>query len=199
MNLLDYILIAIILLVALIRTFQMFLPHKKRKPGKIVAPWTLTLILISFYTVVFVSCIEYFLRDNEINLFVSAVGVLLIIPIRIIKNMAVKELGEYWSIHIEIRKNQPLITSGIYGYIRNPSYLTGILESIAIPLIANAWGMLLYGFTINLVVYYFRIKLEEQALMTHYGERYLDYVQEVNAFCPKMKKIRMKLLVSHRG
>ena len=49
-----------------------------------------------------------------------------------------KTLGVYHGIHIEIRESHELIQSGPYLYLRNPYYLSNILEAIALTLIVNS-------------------------------------------------------------
>ena len=48
-------------------------------------------------------------------------------------------LGPYWSHSLELRQGHPLITSGIYRYIRHPMYTFGWFLGIAQGLLLQNW------------------------------------------------------------
>lgn len=62
--------------------------------------------------------------------------------------------------HIETWPNQALVTSGPYRFIRHPAYAGSILQTIGLPLILNAWPLLL-GCAVLLALFVRRIQLEE--------------------------------------
>ena len=78
--------------------------------------------------------------------------------------LAIRTLGWRWSTRIMIVPNTPLVTTGIYQYIRHPNYLGVILEIAFVPLIHGAWRTaLLFSFA-NGILLWIRIKAEEKAL-----------------------------------
>ena len=46
-----------------------------------------------------------------------------------------------------------LVDSGIYGIVRHPQYLAGILISMALPMITQHWLVAVFGF-VTAVIYY---------------------------------------------
>jgi protein-S-isoprenylcysteine O-methyltransferase Ste14 len=84
-------------------------------------------------------------------------------------------LKERFSGLVAIQNNHTLETQGIYGLVRNPSYL-GIIISIF------GWGLVFYNWFgifmafIVLIPIVSRIKSEEQLLKDYFGSQYEDYV-----------------------
>ena len=84
-----------------------------------------------------------------------------------------------------------LITSGPFGYVRNPLYIGNMIMYAGAAIIANVWipyliiGVLFYF----AVQYYSIVKLEEQKLVELFKESYADYVQSVPRFLPRLKPL----------
>ncbi|MEI6426440.1 MAG: isoprenylcysteine carboxylmethyltransferase family protein [Candidatus Absconditabacteria bacterium] len=81
--------------------------------------------------------------------------------------------------------NKQLRTRGLYAYVRHPIYAAWIV--IIIPGIVLYWGAFL-GLTIPFVAYWiFKqfIHVEEDYLLTLFGDQYRRYRHNVNAVFPK--------------
>lgn len=83
-----------------------------------------------------------------------------------------------------------LITDGVYGVVRHPLYLSGILIFLIQPTITRNWlivqilgaGYFIYGAFV-----------EERRLIERFGNEYLSYMEEVPRFIPRLSKILKKL------
>jgi protein-S-isoprenylcysteine O-methyltransferase Ste14 len=82
-----------------------------------------------------------------------------------------------------------LVTTGPYGYMRNPLYVGNFLLSFGILIIAwpwMPWFMLIY-----LLLFYFQysaiISLEEDFLKKKFGAQYVDYLKHVPSFIPRLR------------
>ena len=71
-----------------------------------------------------------------------------------------------------------VVYSGIYGIVRHPQYLAGMLINIALPLITQHGLVLLLGL-FTLVVYYWNTFIEEEENLRKFGEPYRDYQSKV--------------------
>lgn len=71
-----------------------------------------------------------------------------------------------------------VVNSGIYGIVRHPQYLAGMLINIALPLITQHGLVLLLGL-LSLVVYYWNTFIEEEENLRKFGEPYRDYQSKV--------------------
>lgn len=54
------------------------------------------------------------------------------------RNWAIKRLGMYHSINVEIRERHELVQAGPYSYLRNPYCLSNIIEAIGLPLVVDS-------------------------------------------------------------
>lgn len=89
-----------------------------------------------------------------------------------------KTLGSNWTgnLKFRIKKDQKLITSGIYKYFRHPIYLGTFLEIVGYQLIANSW-LVLPVTIVSSSLFLWQIKREETLLLKHYHQQYANYRQ----------------------
>ena len=169
------------------RAIESFLPNSKKEKGVTTAKWTWITFSVTYPLLIFGTVGEYFLISRRINLWISGIG-LAIVGFRIwLKWWAMRTLGEYWSVQIEIRESHKLIKDGPYRYLRHPAYLSNLMEYLGVPLIANAYYTLIGVFLIYLPFNLIRLHLEEKELIRKFGEEYEDYRKKVPALFP-MKK-----------
>ena len=97
-------------------------------------------------------------------------------------------LGKDYSGHVSIGDEQTLVQSGPYRYIRHPAYTGYLLMALGICLgYASLTGLIaLIAFLIPVV--YYRSRLEDQMLASHFGEQWQAYARRVPAFIPAFRK-----------
>lgn len=71
-----------------------------------------------------------------------------------------------------------LVDSGIYGIVRHPQYLAGILISISLPMISQHWLVAVFGL-FAMVIYYQNTFDEERTCIEKFGKVYEEYRQRV--------------------
>jgi len=71
-----------------------------------------------------------------------------------------------------------LVDKGVYGIVRHPQYLAGVLISIALPMIAQNWLVAIFGL-VAMVIYYFDTFVEEKSDIEKFGDEYRRYMQSV--------------------
>ena len=107
---------------------------------------------------------------------IMQLGVLLAIWTRISRNI--------WSPAWGLYDEMPLITVGPYKYIRHPSYVFYFILFITLPIIT---GLTIAWINMMGIVYYVNhVKYEEQLLIKHYGNEYIEYQNKVGKFIPKL-------------
>lgn len=131
--------------------------------------------------------VEYFVLQREINFTVTALGLFMFIASFVIRNQCSKTLGEFRTIHIEIREKHSLIKQGLYRYVRHPWYSAIMLEVLSLPLIPNAYYTFLVALLIYIPLLLVRVRIEEKALIEKFGKEYIEYKKEVAAFLPIKK------------
>jgi protein-S-isoprenylcysteine O-methyltransferase Ste14 len=85
---------------------------------------------------------------------------------------------------VRARKDQPVIRSGPYRLIRHPSYTAAMMMFIGIGFSLGNWVSLILLTISSVVVYAYRVKVEEHALLATIGEPYGTYMKECKRFVP---------------
>ncbi len=83
-------------------------------------------------------------------------------------------------------ENYQLVTTGAYGFVRHPLYLSYILMSFGLFLLLS--NILLLGCFVGLLCYYIPAKKEEEMLLEKFGMHYEEYKCRVGIFFPKIRK-----------
>jgi len=92
-------------------------------------------------------------------------------------------LGHRFSGLVAIQPGHTLVTRGVYGVIRNPSYLGLLVNSLGWGLAFNSWvGVLLTALTVPPLVA--RIRAEERLLLAHFGDEYAEYRARTSRLIP---------------
>lgn len=95
-----------------------------------------------------------------------------------------KSIGKFFNPRVSIYENHQLVTTGAYKMIRHPLYLGSLLSFIAIPMVFNSWGAMLIMLLATVPALIYRIKIEEELLIRHFGDEYLDYMQKTKKVIP---------------
>lgn len=92
--------------------------------------------------------------------------------------LAINALGQKNATH-----NDPLVTKGVYRYIRHPIYLGNILCFFGIILMTSSFLALFATIWLGGVILW-KIPLEERDLAKTFGEAYLEYSQKTKRLIP---------------
>ncbi|MGD0652309.1 MAG: isoprenylcysteine carboxylmethyltransferase family protein [Verrucomicrobiia bacterium] len=144
-------------------------------------------VLMTVHVGVFAgSVVEYFWMQRQVRYWISAVGLVLYVVSVVLRNVAIRTLGHYFSLHIEIREQHKLITHGVYSWVRHPIYIAVIMELVSVPLVANAWGALGGAVFVYVPLLMWRLVHEERAMIESFGEIYCAYQRNVGALLPRL-------------
>ncbi len=172
--------------------YQIVVERKVDEAGKsdrsnVYFNWTHLFINLTYFGLLGLPVVEYFLLKKKINPIISIVGVLMVVLGIWGRNYSIKFLGKYWSGDIEIKEDHRIIREGPYAYVRHPAYLSMIMNGLGLCLIPNAYYSLIFAFIIYVPAYIIRIVLEERIFLKELGEKYLNYKREVPALLPFVK------------
>jgi protein-S-isoprenylcysteine O-methyltransferase Ste14 len=160
---------------------------RKKIHGHITAHYTLHL-LVSTHIIVFIvalyECSERQFQNASVLEFI--LGLALVGMAIVCRNWSIITLGPYHSIHIEMREEHPLITSGPYRYIRNPYYVSNAAELMGFPIVAHAQLALLFSLFLYMPSLLLRLLLEERALKAKFGALYSEYAARVPGLFPRL-------------
>ena len=86
-----------------------------------------------------------------------------------IEIVAMNDLGDNWSLYIEIKEEHELIKNGIYKFLKHPYCLAVLLELGGVSLITNAKYAFILVIILQLPLLLVRIIVEEKVLVGYFG------------------------------
>jgi len=98
-----------------------------------------------------------------------------------------KSLGKNWSTVLEIREKHKLIQKGPYKRIRHPMYTHFWLLIISQGLILNNWIVMIYGIFSWGILYFSRVKREEEMIIEEFGNEYKRFMKKTGRLFPRFK------------
>jgi protein-S-isoprenylcysteine O-methyltransferase Ste14 len=97
---------------------------------------------------------------------------------------AIVSLGKSFSSNVAIHATQKVLKTGLYRWMRHPSY-TGLLLCIfAVALHTRNWISMLVMVPPCFAAMCYRIYVEEIALREHFGEEYVAYSRKTKRLVP---------------
>jgi len=92
-------------------------------------------------------------------------------------------LRNNWSHNVAILEDQQFIRSGPYAIVRHPIYTGILLALLGTTLVASTIGSLL-GFVFAIISLWQKACMEEQLLITEFGQQYANYQRDVRFLIP---------------
>lgn len=115
---------------------------------------------------------------------VFALGLICIIGGSALRRHCWRLLGAYFTGDVAARAEQPVIDRGAYAWVRHPSYTGGILMNGGIGLALGSWGSAAVLAVASLLVYSYRMRIEERVLLETLGEPYRRYMVQRKRIIP---------------
>jgi protein-S-isoprenylcysteine O-methyltransferase Ste14 len=154
---------------------------KTHDRGSLVLLWIV--ILASLTTATWIS------EGTPPNMFggihaLKTAGLLILIFALIIRWSAIYTLGKSFSSNVAILDSQKLNRSGLYRFVRHPSYLGLILVFLAVGIHSRNWLSLAIAVMPTTTAVLYRIHVEESALTRAFGKEYIDYSKVTKRLIP---------------
>lgn len=115
---------------------------------------------------------------------VTYIGFAIIIVGMIFRWYSINVLGKYFTGVVMIQQDHKIIKKGPYKILRHPSYTGGIIYLVGVGVSANDWLTTLVFLITSGISYSYRIKIEEKALLEHFGNDYSNYQKETWKMIP---------------
>ncbi len=93
------------------------------------------------------------------------------------------KMGQSWRVGIDENEKTVLVQSGIYKFIRNPTYLGLFVLNLGVWLIWPTWTVFIF----NLLFIYtleIQVRCEEDFLETVHGENFIQYKKHTKRYVP---------------
>ena len=116
--------------------------------------------------------------------FISGIGRFLIICGVLIRWLAVLTLKKYFTVDVVIMDDHKLVKSGLFKYIRHPSYLGILITVLGFGISMVNWLSIIVILVPHIIIIFLRIKEEELALSKHFGQDYEIYRENTRQLIP---------------
>jgi protein-S-isoprenylcysteine O-methyltransferase Ste14 len=95
-----------------------------------------------------------------------------------------RDLGENWSVSLDLRERHTLVTRGIYALVRHPMYSGFWLMALAQVLLLPNWiagpaGLVGFG-----ILFFGRVRREEEMMISAFGDEYRAYMGRTARIIP---------------
>lgn len=174
--------LSLIAVIVTIVKFKESFNSKEKDIEKHSGDWTLIVTSVLYFITGIFILFEFFYKQKELNIFISILGIILLLLAAILRRHSIKTLGDQWAIHATVSSKLPgevkLIETGIYKYIRHPIYLTYIIDLFGLCFLFNSYYTIILVFLLNIVSYIIRAKKEESESKRRLGKKYEDYIQK---------------------
>ena len=112
------------------------------------------------------------------------VGTCLVLAGGILRQICFRALGKYFTGTVIVSKDQPIIETGPYRWVRHPSYTAGFLFNVGLGIALGSWLCVAILFAAMCLVCSLRVRAEERAFLETIGEPYRAYMSRTRRFIP---------------
>ena len=96
------------------------------------------------------------------------------------------DLGDNWSVNLELRAAHQLVTHGVYGLVRHPMYAAFLLLGVAQALLLPNWLAGTAALVTVALMCLVRIPTEEAMMCEHFGQTYREYILRTGRVMPRI-------------
>jgi protein-S-isoprenylcysteine O-methyltransferase Ste14 len=154
--------------------------NRKTDKGSIWLIWIL--IIIGNFCAVYIA--NWLMASISEHIYIRFIGLALIILGVVLRLFIIASLGQFFTVDVTIKENHRLKKDGFYKYLRHPSYFASLLTFIGFGLSLNNWISLLIITILVAIAFIIRIRVEERALIAHFGIEYLEYKKRTKGLIP---------------
>jgi len=141
----------------------------------------LNLAMLAAFVLAFVADRATLPGDRAVWLFL---GVAVLVAGSLLRRHCFRILGAFFTGAVTIQADHRVIDAGAYRWVRHPSYTAGMLVVLGIALALANWLSVLVSVVVAFVVYSYRARVEEQALLASLGAPYARFLATRKRFIP---------------
>jgi protein-S-isoprenylcysteine O-methyltransferase Ste14 len=177
--------VVVLLGIFLAECFLVTFVRKAGVSGEKQMRWSLYALSTTYCVIWACTLTEFLLLRHHVIVWISITAALVHWTAMIFRLSAIRRLGKFWSLQVEIRQEHLLVREGAYRFVRHPAYSAIIVEVLMIPVVANAWWSLTLAAVTLVPLLLMRIRTEERAMVEKFGDSYREYQREVGALFPR--------------
>src|SRR5215813_7935518 len=109
--------------------------------------------------------------------------------------LAILTLGRFFTVDVGIHPDHVVVQSGIYGFVRHPSYTGLLVAFLGLGVFFANW-LSIVGLLIPIVIeVVYRVAMEERALFASLGPEYVSYCDRTERFIPGLWSVLIVLVL----
>ncbi|WPC44211.1 isoprenylcysteine carboxylmethyltransferase family protein [Clostridium sp. JS66] len=141
-------------------------------------------IVIGFCSIIFLNpiCRKIFL--NTIPVLFFWIGSVFMITGVFLRAYSIYTLRKFFTLSVQVNSKQKIIQTGPYKYLRHPAYSGSILSLIGTALCFRSSVGIIVSLVVVIIVYGYRIMVEEKTLEDNFGMIYKEYEKNTNRIIP---------------
>jgi protein-S-isoprenylcysteine O-methyltransferase Ste14 len=116
----------------------------------------------------------------------ALIGLALIILGLAVRWTAILTLRKFFTTNVAIHADHRIVTSGLYAYVRHPSYTGALISFAGLGLAFANWLSFLILIVPITFAFLKRINIEEHALRDHFGDAYALYSERTRKLFPSV-------------
>jgi protein-S-isoprenylcysteine O-methyltransferase Ste14 len=102
----------------------------------------------------------------------------------IVRWISIIALGKFFTVDVAIQDEHTLVLTGLYKYVRHPSYTGLLLQFIGLAVYFGTWtSLIIIVIPITSAIVY-RIRTEEIVLLEKFGKQYEEYMTHTKSLIP---------------
>jgi len=102
----------------------------------------------------------------------------------ILRGWAYKELGDFFTWHINVESDQKVVKTGPYRILCHPSYTGAFMTYVCTCIFLHSFYAAGFGAIILLLCFVRRIKYEEQEMISELGQEYEEFSKSRSKLIP---------------
>jgi protein-S-isoprenylcysteine O-methyltransferase Ste14 len=150
-----------------------------REKVLLTVAWVSFLLTLVWIATPLFAFAEYPLRPAQL-----AVGVALLVLGLWLFYRSHADLGQNWSVTLEVREQHRLVTEGVYRWVRHPMYLALIVFALGQALAIPNWFVGPMYLAAMLLLFCLRIGPEERMMREEFGAEYDGYCAATKRLVP---------------
>jgi protein-S-isoprenylcysteine O-methyltransferase Ste14 len=159
----------------------------KRSGGKVQDRGSLIILWIVIFSSI--TACQWISEVTRPNMFggtqaLKIAGVIVLVVALAIRWTAIFTLGKSFSANVAIHESQRIVRTGLYRFVRHPSYLGLLLAFLAVGLHSRNWISFAIVLLPTTAALLYRIHVEEAALAQAFGDDYAAYSSATKRLVP---------------
>ena len=96
------------------------------------------------------------------------------------------DLGDSWSVTLELNADHRLVTRGVYRFVRHPMYTSFFVSGIGQALLLANWVAGPSALVAVALLVLVRVPHEEKMMIDQFGDEYRDYMRRTGGLVPRL-------------